>query len=159
MDIEEIRSCILRLFPSGEESHIDIVINESGSFTAIEVLSDRTINRSFTGYFRPAGRIVVTLDPVLSLDQMRVFHDVVNGFLPRIGDAEDLQSNKFLVLIDGEYPQLFNDLDSFPNIHGNAREEMLPVLHAIEDLLKLNGYGLEKHTFDHKPTELQARRR
>lgn len=124
-----------------EDSRIDVELKENGSFRATEVRSDLSIGKRAVGYLRRAGGIVFSEEPDLTFEQAKVFEDVMQGFAEKLLDAEAGSLQKFPLIKDGDYPNLFYNLDFRPNnIAGNVKEGMLPVWHSLENLLELYGY-------------------
>ncbi len=165
MNTELIESS-LRSWPHYEipdDSRLDIEERDDGAFRVTEVRPDMSVGKRFTGFIHQvvgkpgASALSHSQDPDLSLAQLAVYEPILRDFQSALLQARQGDQSRFRLVKDGQYPDLFMPLSTADaNIHGNARPEMLPVLHALEDWLKLEGYKIVKSRSGADPWEIWA---
>lgn len=157
MDAETIVSRLNAVWHFEVGSRVDFEQTGEFTFRATEVRPDLTVGRRIVGYLSDLGGPVSVQEPDLSIEQAKVYESVLRGVSGRIHEGEASNASEFLLIRDGEYPELFHPLDFIPaNIPGNAREGMLPVWHAIEDMVQQSGYKVVKMRQSGAPWEIWA---
>ena len=165
MNAELIESS-LRSSPHYEipaDSRLDIEEREDGAFRVTEVRPDLSVGKRFTGFIHQvignpgASALSHSQDPDLSLAQLAVYEPVLRDFQSALLQARQGNRSEFLLVKDGQYPNLFMPPSTADaSIHGTTRHEMLPVLHALEDWLRLEGYKIVKRRSNAEPWEIWA---
>jgi hypothetical protein len=157
MNAQAVISALNAVWHFDSESRVDLEWTGEHTFRATEIRPDLSIGKRVVGYLSRSGGIISSQEPELSFEQAKVFQAVLRGFSERLLAGKTSGSSAFLLMKDGEYPELFHPLDFRPNnIAGNARDGMLPVWHAIEDLVQMHGYRVFKMQRSGAPWELWA---
>jgi hypothetical protein len=155
MDQEQIVALLRRTWKFQPDSRIDFKWLRNQAFRITEVAPDLTVRQRLIGYPGRHAGIVSTHEPDLTFDQARVYDAALTTIAERIQDAEGEGQESFLLIRDGEFPDIFHSLDLVPdNIAGNVKEGMLSVWHSIENIVSLSGYQTVKEQVAGQPSEI-----
>jgi len=155
----------LRQSGSIPDNHrMDLEVADDGAWRATEVLPDLTTARRFFGKVNIRGplapspsaySISYNEEPDLSLAQLPLYETIRQDWSGKMRVAEAEGRAKFFLMRDGDYPELFPSLRARPmNIAGNVNEEMKEVWHALDDMLRQNGYNVSRHDTEGKLSEI-----
>jgi hypothetical protein len=136
------------------------------NFRITEVRPDLTVVQTVSGYVPERGimgrvGVVSMRNPVLTLEQARVYDQAVRRFDERLNAAELDGKQEALLWGEGEGGELFHplhaDFPRAPNLYSSAVEGMLPVLHALDDYAKLREKQIVPMKRGDEPWEVWAR--
>ncbi len=147
-----------------EANDLNMEVAENGAWRATEVLPDLSTGRRFFGRVRLGGPLALSPgaisiswneEPDLTLAQLRLYDTIRTDWSEKMRVAEDEGLPEFLLMRDGDYPELFPSLQTAPgNIAGNVNKGMMEVWHALDDMLRQNGYNVFRRDVEGKLCEI-----
>ncbi len=162
--VDQLEDFLRNHYNIPDANHLDMDVAEDGAWRATEVLSDLSTGRRLFGRVRVGGPLTVTPEgimiscneePDLTLAQLPLFDTIRKDWAEKMRIAEEEARTSFFLMRDGDYPKLFPSLQARPmNIAGNVNEEMMEVWHALNDMLRQNGYNVLRRDVEGKLSEI-----
>ena len=162
--VDQLEDFLRNHYNIPDDNHLDMEVTEDGAWRATEVQPDLSTGRRFFGRVRIGGPLTLLLDgitiscneePDLTLAQLPLFDTIRKDWAEKMRIAEDEGLASFFLMREGDYPELFPSLQARPmNIAGNVNEEMMEVWHALDDMLRQNGYNVFRRDVEGKLCEI-----
>ena len=162
--VDQLEDFLRNHYNIPDDNYLDMELAEDGAWRATEVQPDLSTGRRFFGRVRIDGPLTLSPDgitiscneePDLTLAQLPLFDTIRKEWAEKMRIAEHEGRASFFLMRDGDYPELFPSLQARPmNVAGNVNEEMMEVWHALDDMLRQNGYNVFRRDVEGKPCEI-----